>query len=283
MGSLNSLMRYRPITSTPFLKSKNYCEISPCDALKPYICCFWGNGYPQFNEPETAERLVIPDTCMDIIIRINYSENKLTASFCTMDEKSYRPEKIKSGSEISVFGIRFFCHSAVLFSTESFRGTKNKAYFPDDIFPGITSELTDIVLRFDTLYERAGEAEKVLMRRFSPERMDYNILNIINDMITYNCRMKISEIAGKNIISERRMERIFTENIGVSPKTLSNLIRYQLIWQEIVKGGADIFDLVEKYGYTDQAHLLNDFRSRHGMTPTQAFKNAVSDFYYTNK
>ena len=271
------LLPYRPITSTPFLKSSNYCEIAPCNALKPYICCFWGTEYPQTASSGTTDRLVIPDTCMDIIIRVNYSDNKLTASFCTMDENSYRSDKIKSEAVLSVFG----CWSAVLFSSESFRNTKNKVYFPDNFFHGITAELTEIVLRFDTLHERAREAEKILIRRLDLGRMDFNIMNVLNDIITYQCRMKISEIASKNVLSERRMERIFMENIGVSPKTLSNLIRYQLVWQEIVRGGADIFDMVEKYGYTDQAHLLHDFRLRHGMTPTQAFKSAMSDFYNT--
>ncbi len=275
------LLPYRPITSTPFLKSSNYCETAPCSALKPYICCFWGTEYPQAASSGTADRLVIPDTCMDIIIRVDHSDNKLTASFCTMDENSYRSDKIKSEAVLSVFGIRFFCWSAVLFSSESFRNTKNKVYFPDDFFHGITAELTEIVLRFDTLYERAREAEKILIRRLDPERMDLDIMNVLNDMITYQCRMKISEIASKNVLSERRMERIFMENIGISPKTLSNLIRYQLVWQEIVRGGADIFDMVEKYGYTDQAHLLHDFRLRHGMTPKQAFQSAMSDFYNT--
>ncbi len=283
MSYANSLMSYRPITSTPFLNSGSYCETAPCQALKPYICCFWGNEYPQSALLGAAERLVIPDTCMDIIIRVNYPDNTLNAGFCTMDEKSYISDKIKSGTAVSSFGIRFFCWSAALFSTESFRGTKNKVYFPDDIFHGITKELTEIVLRFDTLSERAGAAEKVLLRRLDTKRMDHNIMNSINDMIAYNGRMKISEIAKKNIISERKMERIFMENIGVSPKTLSGLIRYQLVWQEIVRGGADILDMTEKYGYTDQAHLLNDFRLRHGMTPARAFKAAMSDFYNTDK
>lgn len=269
------LENYRPITSTPFLKSGNYCEIPPCAALKPYIRCFWGNN----TSLETSERLVIPDTCMDIIIKSNRSDKTLTASFCTLDEKNY----LSHNSRADIFGVRFYCHSAVLFSTESFRDTKNRVYFPDDFFRGITSELTDIFFRFNTLPERAKAVEKLLLRRLNLNRMNFDVMNVINDMIKYNCRTKISEIARRNALSQRRTERIFAENIGVSPKTLSNLIRYQLVWQEIARGGANILDMTEKYGYTDQAHLLNDFRSHHGMTPTQAFQNAMSDFYNTDR
>lgn len=32
---------YHPLTAQPFKCDKNYIEIAPCDALKPYIRCFW--------------------------------------------------------------------------------------------------------------------------------------------------------------------------------------------------------------------------------------------------
>lgn len=267
------LYRYRPITSTPYLKSSDYCEIPPCRALAPYVCCFWG------SQSSNAARLVIPDTCMDIIIRVDRSDNSCTASFCALDDRTYQ-SGIRE-SNISIFGIRFFGWSAMLFTSESFKNTKNNAYLAEDFFRGMTAELIDIVLRFDHLTERAGEAEKILLRWLSTRRLSSDLMNVINDMITFGCRMKISEIAGRNVISERKMQRMFEESVGVTPKTFSNLIRYQLVWQEVSKGSADILDMVEKYSYTDQAHLLNDFRKRHGMTPKQAFSFAMSDFYKT--
>lgn len=269
-------MLYRPITSTPYLKSSDYCEISPCHALAPYVCCFWGS---ESSDNNNTARLVIPDTCMDIIIRIDHSNNNCTASFCALDDRTYQ-SSIRE-SKVSIFGIRFYGWCAMLFTSESFRNTKNKAYSADDFFRGMTAELIDTVLRFDTLIERAGEAEKILLRRLDTRRFNSDLMNVINDMVTFECRMKISEIAHRNVISERKMERMFEESVGVSPKTFSDLIRYQLVWQEVARGSANILDMVEKYGYTDQAHLLNDFRKRHGMTPKQAYLCAMSDFYKT--
>ncbi len=269
-------MLYRPITSTPYLKSGDYCEIPPCRALAPYVCCFWGS---ESSDKDNATRLVIPDTCMDIIISVDHSNNTCTASFCALDDRTYQ-SSIRE-SKVSTFGIRFYGWCAMLFTSESFRNTKNKAYSADDFFLGMTTELIDIVHRFDTLTERAGEAEKNLLRRLDTRRSSSDLMNVINDMITFQSRIKISDIARRNVISERKMQRLFEESVGVSPKTFSDLIRYQLVWQEVSKGSADILDMVEKYGYTDQAHLLNDFRKRHGMTPKQAFSCAMSDFYKT--
>lgn len=273
MRSVPLSVLYRPITAAPFERGGDYQEIPPCDALKPYIRCFWGTPRPRTSS-DTAGRLVIPDTCMDIIVRIKPSDHTVTAGFCAMDEHTYQSGGEESGAGLSTFGIRFFCWSAALFSTESFRRTKNRAFDPDEFFRGITGELTEIVRRFHTLSERAGAAEKILLRRLNPSRLNGDLMNAVSDMIRYGGRMKISEIARRNALSERNMERIFSERIGVGPKTLSNLIRYQLVWQEVARGGADLLDMVEKYGYTDQAHLLNDFRFRHGMTPAQALQNA---------
>ena len=267
------LYRYRPITSTLYLKSSDYCEILPCRALAPYVCCFWG------SERSSAARPVIPDTCMDIIIIVDHSNNSCTASFCALDDRTYQSDIHES--KVSTFGIRFFGWSAMFFTSESFKNTKNKAYFADDFFRGMTDELIDTALHFDNLTDRAGEAEKILLRRLDTKRFNSDVMNVINDMITFQCRMKISEIARRNVISERKIERMFEESVGVTPKTFSDLIRYQLVWQEVAKGSTNILDMVEKYGYTDQAHLLNDFRKRHGMTPKQAFSCAMSDFYKT--
>ena len=278
MESVPLFALYHPITAAPFLRSGAYQEIPPCDALKPYIRCFWGTPHlPSSSETEgrfVIPDTVIPDTCMDIIVRIDLSDRTVTSGFCAIDERTYQSGEAESGAVLSTFGIRFFCWSAVLFSTECFRHTKNRTFDPDEFFQGITAELTEIVYWFSTLTERVGSAERILLRRLNLSRLNSNLMNAVSDMILYQGRMKISEIAQRNALSERNMERIFSENIGVSPKTLSNLIRYQLVWQEVARGGADILDMAEKYGYTDQAHLLNDFRFRHGMTPAQALRNA---------
>jgi AraC-like DNA-binding protein len=64
---------------------------------------------------------------------------------------------------------------------------------------------------------------------------------------------------------------VFLEYIGAGPKKLAGLVRYQYLWQDIVQNGSfDIQDAVFRYAYTDQAHLLNDFRKYHAMTPARA-------------
>ena len=113
------------------------------------------------------------------------------------------------------------------------------------------------------------------MKHFRPELADSDLINAINFMLENDGRAKISDVYAHTAVSEKKLERIFMRNMGISPKSFSSLLRYQLLWQEIVSNrGFDVLDAVEKYGYTDQPHLLNDFKKRHTMTPKEAVEFA---------
>ena len=54
-------------------------------------------------------------------------------------------------------------------------------------------------------------------------------------------------------VGVRQLERIFAENIGMSPKQIAMLIRYQNLWHDMLfLPQFRILDAVCQYGYTDQ-------------------------------
>ena len=74
---------FKPLTANPFRHTVNYMEFEPCAALKPYIRCFWGarKPYSPAIRSVSPQKLVIPDTCMDIIFSVNYTENRIRNIF----------------------------------------------------------------------------------------------------------------------------------------------------------------------------------------------------------
>ena len=119
---------YRPITGTPFQADEPYREVAPCAALAPYIRCFWGSEYPLPERPH-AGGLVIPDTCMDIIFDVDYAHNRISSSFCALDEHAYRtPASAESGGLSATFAIRFYAWTANLFAEDKLNGSANQAF-----------------------------------------------------------------------------------------------------------------------------------------------------------
>lgn len=266
---------YYPITSLPGMHTKSHIEIPPCEALRPYIRCFWGTAVPLKNF-ERHNRPVIPDTCMDILFETNYSSNKYSGRFLALDEGTYDSGIINNTDVVSVFAIRFYAWSAILFSDNSMKNSKNLCFDTDDFFRGLQTELEPYLCAAIPFKSKISAAEKILMNRLKINRLNNDLMNGIYYIINNSGNIKISEICDYTAVSKKKLERLFNENMGISPKSIQSLIRYQLLWQDIyLQRGFDVFDAVLKYGYCDQAHLLNDFKRRHSMTPKDALKFAL--------
>lgn len=249
--------KYRPILSTPFGR-EGYREAAPCEALKPYIRCFW-------TQKQTDQIIwVIPDTCMDIIFR-SEENGVFKCSFSTIDEKAFCSEN--KGAEF--FGIRFYAWTAGLFLREELSGK-----FPvEELFSG-AAELITVPQRSETFAERVSLSEKWLLGKLDSVQVNADFLNSVDFIIDHWGSAGISDISSHTAVSPRTLERLFKRQIGISPKRFSELVRYQLLWQEITAGKFNMLDAMEKYGYYAQAHLLNDFKKRHMMNPKQALEYA---------
>jgi AraC-like DNA-binding protein len=80
----------------------------------------------------------------------------------------------------------------------------------------------------------------------------------------------VSDLAKRTGMGARKLQRIFNEYVGISPKWVIRRYRlHELI--EILKSGKqpDWPQLALELGYFDQAHLINDFKSMVGSTPAQ--------------
>lgn len=278
---LSLVKRYHPITGDPFRMDETYWELPPCAALAPYIRCFWGTLHPVVGsdahpQPDDRQGLVIPDTCMDIIFDIDYTHNTYDSAFCALDEHSYRTGgKGSSRSITATFAIRFYAWTASLFADWDFRGSKNSCFHPREMFGELVAALESHLFSEPTLTGKAAVAEAVLLRQLEGIHPNADLLNAVHYLLHTEGRARIDSLSQYAAVSPRRLERLFQYHMGVSPKSFASLVRYQLLWQDIAtKPTFSVLDAVDRFGYTDQAHLLNDFRRRHLMNPAQALQYA---------
>lgn len=262
---------YHPITGTPFQQDETYREIAPCAALAPYVRCFWGSERPLPERPH-AGGIVIPDTCMDIIFHIDYAQNRISSSLCALDEYSgFTGPSDVSGGLAATFAIRFYAWTAALFTEDSLRGSLNRQYPAEAFFRRIERALMPVLFEEVSLEGKIRAAEPVLLALLDTARADAAVLNAIHHMLRTNGRGRVSEVAAALALSPRQLERRFDAMMGVSPKSFASLLRYQLLWQDMALNPRySALDAVERFGYTDQAHLLHDFRRHHLMSPKEA-------------
>ncbi|KRB22570.1 MULTISPECIES: helix-turn-helix domain-containing protein [Mesorhizobium] len=81
-------------------------------------------------------------------------------------------------------------------------------------------------------------------------------------------RARISSIAEKLGWSRKHLAGGFSNAIGVGPKTLSRIVRFNRALGLSRRQAADWADIAADCGYADQAHLVREFRDLAGDTPT---------------
>lgn len=263
---------YRPLTATPFRTDDTYCEAAPCEALRPYIRCFWGTRMPtQESLTGCTGGLVTPDTCMDILFDLDHTQGTLSNVFCGIDDSAFLSRQNSTGNLISTFAIRFYAWAVPLFSDESMAQVQNGFFDAHRFFPVLTRQLEGMLPCADSLEERVQFAQAYLLQALREQRKKPAVLNAVYHILQKEGRAAPSEAAAYACVSPRHLERLFGELVGVSPKKLARLVRYQQVWRAVLfERGFNVQDAVHRFGFADQSHLLRDFKRFHTLTPAQA-------------
>lgn len=258
---------YHPLTSRPFLSDCSYQEYSSCEALRPYIACYWTTGVVGDGEKEV---LVIPDTCVDLIIDVDHERQMISGRLCGIQDQPYRSVRKDNGDKISCFAIRFYFWSASLFFSLDFKDARN--HFIDLLDLGREWKvLFEPFFYLTETYGRIQWVEAFLCKKLDLVKWNPSLYNGIHQILTTSGKASVKEICAYSCVSQRQMERLFLREIGLPLKRVASLVRYQHVWKDMIFSRSfDIQDTVCRYGYTDQAHLLNEFKRFHGVAPGEA-------------
>ena len=95
-------------------------------------------------------------------------------------------------------------------------------------------------------------------------------------------RMSLRSLQEELRITERSLQRLFAEHVGVSPKMYSRICQFQPAFRQLSAGNfSRLSDIAYDNGYADQSHLIRVFRVFTGFTPgeylerTKAFLRGV--------
>jgi len=84
-------------------------------------------------------------------------------------------------------------------------------------------------------------------------------------------------------VGERRLQQLFHQHVGLSPRAFGRLQRLQALLRALrARPSARWGELAQQLGFYDQAHLTNEFRALSGLTPTAFLAHSVSRSSKTN-
>lgn len=82
-------------------------------------------------------------------------------------------------------------------------------------------------------------------------------------------RLSVAELAHRASLSERTLQRLFRKHLGKTPEEYLNDFRLDTFLSLLPRSDGKIYELAERCGFTDAAHLCRRFRQRYGCSPRQ--------------
>jgi len=258
---------YKPVQPTVKQTAEHvhYHEFLPDFRLQPYIYCYWQLQTSEILREPFSYR-VVADGCIDIFFELTDPADSYVMGFC----KKYTEFPI--GNTFNYVGVRFLpTMFPQLFRTDaaslSNRAQELEAVIPDmakfiasRMHPQLTN--SEIKQLLDAYF-----IEKLGKMTFDHDPRLYGALSLILE----NFGIINVETQLDTGVSSRQLRRLFTYYIGDTPKTFSNVVRFQNILrakpsQQSLRENKLFYD-----GYYDQAHFIKEFRNFYGVTPGKAF------------
>ena len=180
------------------------------------------------------------------------------------------PEQLllRPRGHVAVLGVRFHPHGAAAFLEAPQHEVAGIPITLDDASVPLAKEL-DAVRGFDDVDEAMVFVQALLIRAVDRSRIDRRVAFAV-DAIGRRCgQVSVDALATATGLTRRHLERRFLDTVGVSPKRLARLARFQralrlLNRRDMTRGGTET---AAACGYADQAHFIRDFRLLAGCSP----------------
>jgi len=219
------------------------------------------------------------DGCVEVVFHIglDFYRGEEKECWAKVIGQITQPLTMKAKGRGRSFGIWFWPHTFSLFSGFSVNELNDKAIALGNIF---SQRFIDFVK--NSMYE--NDIESLVRETNSCLSKKLRVpSNLIKERITAHAvRYIVNEKANSNLdklvtdcnISNRYLQKMFLERIGVSPKFFIRITRFQHALQHLAKyRTVSLTDLAYQAGYYDQAHFIREFKEFTGTSPSQFLLN----------
>lgn len=236
-----------------------YRELQPSAALAPFVECFWTTGIEK-----NCSKTILPDGCVDALFSIH---NGRAVQAQVVGAMTF-PHKVALRGNQRILGIRFQPGMAGICLPVDLSTLTDKT-IPLQRCLGVTA---DEVLRFLNKSISFENAVAEIDRHFTSLPGISPFHEAIGELVGKRGQMTVDDIAGVAGVSERQLQRTCLKNAGLTPKRLARILRFRQVTRLLVQDQIDHACVAVDCGFSDQSHMVREFREFAGVTPTQFVK-----------
>ncbi|MEM7332752.1 MAG: helix-turn-helix domain-containing protein [Chloroflexota bacterium] len=247
----------------------------PAPPLHQFIDCLW---YVDLQVPYTREK-ILPSGTIELMINFGSPHRKYNQTESAYDlmqsswVAGFQTEFIVNEpvAETCMMGVRFKPGGAYPFLHLPISEITNFVIDLDCIWGAYAHELRERLLEAQSIEQKFAVLEQQLLKRLNHDKLRQPIVQFaINGIYTSNGTLSLKALCQDIGISQKHLITHFKRKVGVSPKQMSRVIRFQKVLNEINPGTPiDWRAIAYACEYYDQSHFNHDFSAFTGMAPSE--------------
>jgi hypothetical protein len=174
--------------------------------------------------------------------------------------------------------VEFNPQGAYRFFQISLRDIQNEITPLTDILGTVAKQLQEQILNVERVGDKIVLLQQFLLKQFTLQAEDSIFEYCIAKITSSKGKTTIKELEKKMGYSSRWLNVKFAEKLGISPKNLSTIIRFNQYYNAVANNKEMDFMQNDFYDhYYDQSHFLKDFKRFTGLSHS-VFENATNRF-----
>jgi AraC-like DNA-binding protein len=240
--------------------------------LVPYVESLW---FAEGEVPHRYER-VLPNGRMQLLV--NLATDELTdweldgrvanqARGLALQGPRFAPRLIETAHQRRLCGVSFCVGGTWPLLRHSAGLLRDRVVDLNDVWGPSTASLRERLLEVPTNEARLDLLEAVLLERLEARPpAGRSLVEAARPLLLEGRSVReVSEGLG---VSSARLRRYFLDEVGAGPKRWARLARFERALVDSMAGGSWA-DVAARHGFADQAHLVREFQTFGGASPTK--------------
>ncbi len=266
--------------------------IQPKPELQAYIDSFW-LFESKYGVPQTDNRVIAPNAKAKIIIPFRNAISTIENDHLTHYKEGEvffigiwdKPVVLSThNTETGTIGIELTPRGAYRFSAIPMHELTNRIFSFSDLYGKKGRDLEQEMGNHDSPQAKTELIQNFLINCLGEENKTNLIIDYAVDLLSSTDGLtEIKELERKTGYSKRYLDMLFKQHLGISPKTLSTIIRFNKFYKLWANTeAADFFKDSLYEVYYDQSHFINEFKRYTGYSPSQyaKVKNEFGKIFY---
>lgn len=248
--------------------------LPPCDILKPYVKGFMVVS----NDKDLIDGMFYPSGYVDIVIQISGSiitiinGKPIDMPKVEVLGQLTVPTRLTVSKGTVVLVAKIYPHANCLFFPNPIAAFTNDSVDLQGVIGKESAEFYSQFIDTGAIEQKIRALESFLLQKLISNQKLLKKVTLLEQLCRQILRegdlFNIKLLSGKYGLSERYIQKLFVDNVGLAPRTFFHIHRFNKSLQLIQSPELSLTSIAYDCGYFDQAHFIREFKRFTGATPS---------------